>query len=118
MTKYIPNIVYISSIVPDGKKSVVTFTENHNFNIGNLGRFIIPSNFGMTELDGKIAAISAITSNTATFDIDTRSFTDFSVPGSYYTPAQIIPSGDENFGLPDGSNPDPIGIYGAFRIIE
>ncbi len=114
---YKPRVEIILSITPINQNSVITTEEDHSYVIGNTVGFIIPQAFGMVELNKIEANILAITSDTLTIDVDTRFFTDFSIPASFYTPAQVIPIGSTNFGFTvQGTVPDPVTISGAYRV--
>jgi hypothetical protein len=75
----------------------------HGFSVDEVVRFIVPSDFGMTQLDnltGKITAVNT-TTNTITVDIDSSAFTAFAWPAASSAPlnfAQVVPVGI------DGSN--------------
>lgn len=67
--------------------------------VGEKYRFIVPPQFGMTELNGRIGEIVAINdaANTITVDIDSTGFTAFTWPASAAVPftfAHYIPVGE------------------------
>lgn len=98
---YYPRNLLVSS-VSQATQAVVIFTETHGLRSGQELVFKVPSQFGMTQLDGLRGTIVAIntTTNSVTVNIDTTSFTAFAFPltavaaGAPYTPAQAIPFGD------------------------
>jgi hypothetical protein len=104
---YYPPTRYITKI-NQADQAIVSLSVNHNFSVGQVVRFIVPtvtaSTYGMTELDGLQATIVAINeddadgdSNTITVDIDTTGFTAFAFPlttAPGFTPAQIVPVGE------------------------
>lgn len=117
-TNYVPSVINITAITK-AVNAVVTTDSNHNFVKGNSVRFDIPSEFGMRELSGKTAYVLSVTADTFTIDLNTNAYSTFSVPASYYQPAQAIPLGDINWGFPiQGTVPTPVGIAGSFRITK
>jgi len=75
---------------------VLTTVEDHGYVLGMEVRFLIPSQFGMQELN-KVDSVQviAITADTLTIDLDSREFTTFQYPGSLptaYTPPSVIPN--------------------------
>lgn len=75
---------------------VVTTHEDHGYVLGMEVRFLIPSQFGMQELNKIDAAqVIGMTANTLTIDLDSREFTSFQYPGSLpisYTTPSVIPN--------------------------
>lgn len=115
-TRYLPDNKNISAITK-GRTTLVQTDSNHDFNVGNTVYFEIPTDFIMRELDGMIGDITAVTSNTFTVDIDSQGFSTFSVPGSFFQPAQAIPVGSTNYGLENQGIPAlPVGVSGSFRV--
>lgn len=116
---YVPAVREILSIVNSDGNATVTTSSNHYFVPYQSVRFLIPSEFGMIELDGQEALVLQVTSNTILVKINITEYTPFSVPVKYYTPAQVIPIGDFNFGFTAlGQEDNPLTISGAFRIIN
>jgi hypothetical protein len=75
---------------------VVTTEEDHGYVDGMEVRFLIPTSFGMQELN-QITAVQVIgiTSNTLSIDLDSSKFSTFQYPGSLphaYTPPSVIPN--------------------------
>jgi hypothetical protein len=91
--------------ITQAASGVVTFAAPHNLTIGQQVRFIVPavknSNaYGMTELNGESATITATSTvnNTITIDIDTTGFTAFAFPTTLDNRmqlAQVIPFGED-----------------------
>lgn len=129
---YLPGARYITNIVADGTglQAVVTTSVNHHMVVGQEVSFVIPPQWGMTQLDQfaltaidpqiKIYA-TAVTANTITVNINISAFTPFAYPTSAtaalgMTFPQIIPIGDQNSG---GSAPGGVltslTIPGAFQ---
>lgn len=74
---------------------VVTTTQDHDYVLGMKVTFLIPSNFGMVQLNGKNAQVSDLTSDTLTIDLDSTNFTPFAYPSPLpdaYTPPSVIPN--------------------------
>lgn len=79
----------------------ITLSVTHQFTVGQQVRFAIPAAFGMTEINGLLATITAIntSTNTITVNIDSTAFTTFAFPTSAsaaagVTFAQVIPVGE------------------------
>ena len=102
---FYPTHRFISKIT-QAAQAVVTLTVTHGFTVGQAVRFIVPSDYGMTQIDqleGNIVAINTTTTsgNTITVDIDTTSFTAFAFPATAdvpFSPAMIVPVGEEATG--------------------
>lgn len=87
--------------VTTGTTTEVQMSVTHGFVVGQIVSFVVPSVFGMTQLNGLQGKITAInlTTNTITVDIDSSGFTAFAFPTSAvaangFTPAQVIPVGE------------------------
>ena len=90
-------------------QAIVTMTVTHNYTIGQIVRFIIPTvtatTYGMVELNNVQATIVAINAadadgvtNTITVDVDTTAFTTFAWPltgDPAHTTAQVVPVGED-----------------------
>lgn len=81
--------------------AVVTLAVTHGMSVGEKIRLSVSSDFGMTEANGLLGEITAISTanNTVTVDIDSSTFTAFAFPTSAVaalgvTPAHIVPVGD------------------------
>ena len=74
---------------------VVTTVNNHGYVAGMDVTFLIPSQFGMTQLNGINAQVISITPNTLTINLNSTNFSVFSYPSplpSAYTPPSVIPN--------------------------
>lgn len=98
--RFYPRRRHITAITA-ANPAVVTMSVTHGFAVGELVRMVVPSAFGMTQMDGQLATITAIstTSNTITLNVDASAFTAFAFPTSAVaalgvTPAQVIPVGE------------------------
>jgi hypothetical protein len=95
---YYPRRRFITDIT-SASSAVVTLSVTHGFTAGQAVRFNVPSAFAMTEIDGLIGNITAVSTanNTITVDIDSSAFTTFAFPVSAdvpFTHAQVIPVGE------------------------
>jgi len=100
-SRFYPKSRYITGITA-ASSAVITMSVTHGFTAGQAVRFVIPDEFGMTQLDGLIGNITAVTSgttNTITVDIDSSAFTAFAFPTSAQAAAgvsfaQVVPVGE------------------------
>lgn len=88
-----PQLSYVSGIT-NAQYAIATFTEDHDFVIGEIVSFNVTPEFGMFEIDQKKGKVLAITSNTITVDIDTTTWNAFDYsslnqPGT--TPPTCVP---------------------------
>jgi len=80
--------------------AVVTTSIAHGFSVGDKVAIYVPdSNFGMVEINGLEAEITAVTASTFTTDIDASGFTAFAFPTSAIaaggvTHAHVVPVGE------------------------
>jgi len=94
---YYPRYRFLANITA-ASSAVVTTTVDHGYTVGQEVRFKIPAAYGMIELDGLSGAITAVTSDTFTVNIDSSGFTAFTFPlvASYpFDFAQVIPLGED-----------------------
>jgi hypothetical protein len=88
-------IVQTIESITNSYPMVVTTVRNHGYIAGMMVRFLIPSSFGMVELNGLNAQVLALTDDTLSIDIDSTNFSSFSYPSplpSAYTVPSIIPT--------------------------
>lgn len=74
---------------------IVTTVNDHGYVAGMMVAFLIPTQFGMVELNKLNAQVLSITNNTLTINLDSRNFSVFSYPSplpSAYTPPSVIPN--------------------------
>jgi len=72
----------------------LTTTFPHHYALGMNVTFLIPPQFGMTQLNRLIGQVTQLTSTTLTINIDSTNFTAFTYPSplpSAYTPPSVIP---------------------------
>lgn len=99
-SRYYPRNRYITGITA-ASSAVITMSVTHGFTVGQLVRVVVPSVFGMTEINGLTGTVTAIstTNNTITVNIDSSGFTAFAFPTSAtaaagITFAQVVPVGE------------------------
>lgn len=98
--RFYPRNRFITAITK-ATSAVVTLSVTHGYTVGQLVRVIVPSAFGMTEINGLLGTVTAIntTNNTITLNIDSSGFTTFAFPTSAVAAtgvsfAQIVPVGE------------------------
>lgn len=82
-SRYYPRSRFITAIT-QAASAVITLSVTHGYTVGQAVRITVPSAFGMTEIDGLLGNITAVSTanNTITVDIDSTSFTAFAFPTS------------------------------------
>ena len=104
----------ISSIT-NAYPMVVTTTTDHNYVNGMLVRFLIPTQFGMVQLNYLQGQVVQITSDTLTIDLDSSNFDSFAYPSplpNAYTPPNVIPNSSGQYLPPQ---PLPFGNQNSFE---
>lgn len=99
---YYPRRRFITKIT-QATLAVVTLSVTHGYVVGQKVRMVVPSDYGMTQMDGLQATIVAVNTtttsgNTITLDIDSSAFTAFAFPlaASFpFTQAQVVPMGED-----------------------
>lgn len=97
---YYPRHRLITKITA-ASSAVVTLSVKHGYKVGQKVRFVVPSAYAMTEMDGKIGTITAVdetlaSGNSITVDIDSSAFTTFAFPVTADVPfshAMVVPVG-------------------------
>lgn len=97
--EFIPNLQYILNIT-QASLGVVTFTNNHNFTLGEWISFRVPPPNGMIQLNNQKALIIDLTSNTVTIQVDTLQFYPFIYVQDPQIPCIAVPAGS---GIPPGT---------------
>lgn len=95
---FYPRNRFIAAITA-ANPGVITTTVSHGFTVGQKLSFRVSANYGMIELDGLTATVTAVAASTITTDIDTSGFTAFAWPLTAavpITPAQVIPIGEDS----------------------
>ena len=94
---YYPRWRFIANITR-AAAAVVTTTVTHGYTVGQVIRFNIPAQFGMIQLDGLAATITAVTASTLTININTAAFAAFAFPlpaAVRFTQATLAPVGED-----------------------
>lgn len=99
--RFYPKSRYITAIT-QASSAVITLSVAHGYTVGQEVRINVPSAFGMTEINGLLGVITAVTTgstNTITVNIDSTGFTAFAFPTSAVaaagvTFAQVVPVGE------------------------
>lgn len=93
----VPPFLVISSITK-ANKAVVTVTTPNSYIAGQQVYFSIPFDYGMFQLNGLTAQITAVdaTNLILTTDMNTTQFDTFSIPSGGEQPATLSPSGARN----------------------
>lgn len=81
----------ISSITNSSPAVIVTAQE-HNYLDSDIVRILIPTGFGMAQMNQKVGDVTVINNTTFSVNIDSSSFDTFSIPGNNQY-AQVIPIG-------------------------
>lgn len=87
--------------VTTGASTEIQMSVTHDFVVGSNVTFFISPEYGMTQLNGVTAQVTAVntTTNTITVNVNSSSFTAFSFPSSAtaatgVTPAHVVPAGE------------------------
>lgn len=98
--RYYPRRRFVTAIT-QASSAVITLSVTHGFTVGQAVRIIVPTEFGMTQMNNLIGNVTAIntTTNTITVNIDSSAFTAFAFPtsataGAGVTFAQVVPVGE------------------------
>jgi hypothetical protein len=99
--RYYPRVRLITAITK-ATQAVITLSVTHGYTVGQEVRIVVPAAFGMTEINGLLGVIVAVTTgstNTITVDIDSTSFSTFAFPTSAVAAAgvsfpQVVPVGE------------------------
>lgn len=83
-----PDKAYIVGITA-ANPAVISTSTAHDYAIGDKIRVTCPAAFGMVEIDGLEATITAVTANTITTDINSAAFTAFAFPTSAVAAAGV-----------------------------
>lgn len=96
--------------VTNSNPCIVTTVNDHDYVAGMMVRFLIPTQFGMTELNEVNCQVISLTPDTLTLNLDSTHFSVFSYPSplpSSYTPASIFPNSSGSYlpplPLPEGN---------------
>ena len=81
--------------ITNANPMVVTTVNDHHYVVGMMVKFLIPIQFGMTELNAINAQVIGMTNNTLTINLDSTNYGVFAYPSplpSAYTSPSVIPS--------------------------
>jgi hypothetical protein len=89
------------SNISKAASAVIEMTVTHGFTVGQLVRIYCPASWGMSEINGQLATITAIstTNNTITVNINSSAYTTFAYPSNAVASAgidqpQVVPVGE------------------------
>jgi hypothetical protein len=98
--RFYPRRRFITAITA-ANPAVVTLSVTHGYAVGEKVRMVVPTQYGMTQMNGLLATITAISTanNTITLDVDSSAFTAFAFPTSAVylagcSPAVVVPVGE------------------------
>lgn len=120
MTEYLVNTTQIPSAleitaITRAYPAVVTASAEENqvntYQNGQLVKFTIPYDYGMSQLDNKTASVISVAGSNITVDIDTRGFDVFSVPIAGEQPASLSPAGSRNLSFNNTTRRVPFQSY-------
>lgn len=81
--------------ITNANPCVVTTNNNHGYPAGLKVKFLIPTQFGMVQLNLVNTQVISVTSNSLTLDLDSTNFSTFAYPSplpSAYTNPSVIPN--------------------------
>jgi hypothetical protein len=94
VSRHYPKKAFIIAIT-NAKEPTATFTENHDFTVGENVSFRVTKDFGMFQINNKRAKVIDKTDDTITFDLDTSTWSAFTydlVDTAGTTPPVCVPS--------------------------
>ena len=83
------------SAITNAQNAVVTFTEDHDFTVGQIVSFRVGKLFGMEEINNKRTRVIDTSSDTITTELDTTNWTPFTLSLLYSegtSPPVCVPS--------------------------
>lgn len=111
-----PNLrVHTIATATNANPMVITTVDNHGYVEGMMVTFLIPPQFGMTQLNGITAQVIGVTANTLTINLDSKNFSVFAYSPmleSAYTPPSVIPVSSGPYLPPE---PLPYGNQDSFE---
>lgn len=87
-----------ATAITAASSAVVTTSMLHEYVVGQKIKMVVPSAFGMTEMDGLTGTITAVSTSTFTLDIDSSAFTAFVFPltaAATFSSALAVPAGED-----------------------
>ncbi len=97
-SEYQPQKVYVQGI-SQAASAVVTTTYDHGYSVDETITMHVPELWGMTEMEGLVGRITAVTANTFTLNINSSGFTPFTFPTSAQTAAGVGTAHGVNIGI-------------------
>ena len=98
---FYPRSRYITGITA-ANPAVVTMSVTHDYVVGQKVRLSVPAEYGMVEMDGLDATVTAVANalggaNTITLDVNSAAFTAFAFPltGVRFSQARVTPLGTD-----------------------
>jgi hypothetical protein len=90
LDRFYPRRRFITAITA-ANPAVITLSVTHGYTAGQAVRIYVPSQFGMTQMNGLLGNITAVSTanNTITVDIDSSAFTAFAFPTSAIAAAGV-----------------------------
>jgi len=79
--RFYPRTRQITAIT-QAASAVVTMSVAHGFTVGQVVRVMVPAGWGMTEINGKLGTVTAVSASTITLDINSTAMTAFAHPTS------------------------------------
>lgn len=73
---FYPQIAYINAIT-NAQKAVISFTDDHDFTIGEIVGFRVRPPFGMFQINNINGKVLSLTSTSITVDVDTTTWDAF-----------------------------------------
>jgi hypothetical protein len=108
---FYPALSYISAITL-GNLTTVTFTEDHDFTVGEVISFRVSKQYGTVELNNQQATILTIAPTTITVSINSTNYTPFNAsPTNPQYLAVVVPSSS---GIIPGAIPPQTSLFDAF----
>jgi len=108
-----PRVFQIDDIFPNGKYAVVQTAEAYDYELEQLVRFLIPPEWGITQLNNQLAYVIEINSlTTLTVDIDINFMDGFQTGDPTVNIAQVIAVGDR------GNVTQDLSMVGSFQNIS
>lgn len=111
--KIYPQKAFINAIT-NAQNAVATFTDDHDFIVGEIVSFRVTPKFGMFQINNRTGIVTSLTSDTITVDIDSSDWDAFDyslLDTSGTTPPVCVPCCSSKV---PGSNPPKVVIDDAF----
>lgn len=80
-SQYAPRRRFLTAVTQAGS-AVCTTSVDHGYSVGEVVRFNVATEYGMSQMNGLQGEITAVTASTFTVDVDSTAFTAFAFPTS------------------------------------